>query len=550
MKHISSKHTNSLLPTSVFSRISDFLDNLDDMYVYISIALLGLVVYARTLFFDFTYFDDNVLVLTNLSFLQDPRNILTAFTVEVFHILHSSAAYYRPLLTISFFPDAILSGATPGMYHFTNIAIHLIASCLVYVLLRTLGYAKQIAFVFSCLFVVHPVLTQAVAWIPGRNDSLLAVWVLSSWVTAIRYMSSKQLRYLVLSSFTFAGALFTKETAILLPILVLLYVAIKRLGDRKVITHLVVGYITCGTLWAILRHFALKNPIPMTTGDMVRSVINNSPASIQLLGKVFFPFNLSVLPIIQDTTFVWGILATFLLLSLLIWRIVGSDYRSYIHMIMMLFGAFWFLAFLFPSFIRPNPTIVADFIEHRLYLPIIGIFIFLIESEIGVRWKRQKSGWFLSVGMGVIAVFSVLTLLHTGNFSDRLTFWKNAATTSPHSPLAQRNLGAMYFLEKDYDLAEKYFQKSLALNKNEQMAHNNLGLIYMGRSQWKKAETEFKKELAVNPFYDNAHFNLGLLYYKLGYADEAVKLWKRTLEINPEFTDATQALKAVSVITK
>ncbi len=550
MKHTTSDYKGAPLATSFASRVSDFLDNLDDMYVYIGIALLGLVVYARTLFFDFTYFDDNVLVLTNLAFLQDPRNIFTAFTVEVFHILHSSAAYYRPLLTISFVPDAILSGATPGMYHLTNIIIHLVASSLVYVFLRTLGYTKQIAIVFSCIFVVHPVLTQAVAWIPGRNDSLLAVWVLSSFVTAVQYMRAKRLRYLALSTLAFACALFTKETALILPILVLTYFVAKRLWDRNRALHLLMGFAAGGTLWGVLRHLALKNPLPMTTIDMVQSVIHNSPASIQLLGKVFFPFNLSVLPIIQDTTFVWGILATFLLLGLLVWRFVRPDRRSYAHMTMMLFGALWFLAFLFPSFIRPNPTIVADFIEHRLYLPIIGIFILLIESEIGVRWKAQKSGWFAIVGIVIVIFFGTLTFVHSANFADRLTFWKNAAEMSPHSPLSQRNLGAMYYLEKDYDRAKRYYERSLELNVNEQMAHGNLGLIYMGRGEWKKAEEELKKELAVNPYYDNAHFSLGLLYYRLGRTDEAVRLWKRTLEINPDYTDATHALEVVSQNTK
>jgi hypothetical protein len=306
------------------------------------------------------------------------------------------------------------------------------------------------------------------------------------------------------------------------------------------------GFVASGVVWAVLRHFALKNPIPMTTQDMIQSVVNNTPASIQLLGKAFFPFNLSVLPIIQDTTFIWGAISLTIVIGLLIAEFVLFNKSRNKNLMMMLFGLIWFVVFLFPSFIRPNPTIVADFIEHRLYLPIIGLIIFLIESNIGLILKRLPQDILYGAGVIIVVLFSTLTLIHGSNFANRLIFWKNAAETSPHSPLAQRNLGAMYFLDNEYDFAEKYFKKSLALNKDEQMAHNNLGLIYMNHGKFAEAEKEYKQELDVNPSYDNAHFNLGLLYYKMGRSQEAVKLWKKTLEINPDYADAKQALNTMS----
>lgn len=508
------------------------------------ISMLGFVVYARSLFFDFTYFDDNVLILDNLPFLQDVRNIGTAFTMEVFHILHGSAAYYRPLLTISFMPDALIGGSAPFLYHFTNIGIHLIASCLVYKLLRTLAYAKEVALFASLLFVVHPVLTQAVAWIPGRNDSLMTIFVLAAFITCIHYAQSKKALSYRLSLLFFTCALFTKETALVIPVIFLFYLIAHGSVNKSVITKLGSGFITIGVLWAILRHFALKNPIPMTMQDMIQSIFNNAPASIQLLGKVFFPFNLSVLPIIRDTTFVWGTIASITILVIVLAEFVLYTKSRKKNIMMMLFGVVWFVAFLFPSFIRPNPTVVADFIEHRLYLPIIGILIFLIESRISILLSKIPKEIVYGTGILLILLFSITTLIHGNNFSDKLTFWQNAAKNSPHSPLAQRNLGAMYFLENEFELAEEYFKKSLTLNANEQMAHNNLGLIYMNRGQLKEAEDEYKIELRINPYYDNAHFNLGLLYYKMGNIKDAVALWKRTLEINPDYVDAQRAIDA------
>ncbi len=535
-------------------RILEWLRTIDDIYVYVIISMSVALVYVRTVFFDFTYFDDHVLVLDNLRFLQDPGNLARTFTQEVFHILHASAAYYRPLLTISFMGDAILSGRMPGMYHLTNILIHVAASCALYLLLRTLNYRKDLSLSATLLVAVHPVLTQAVAWIPGRNDSLMAVFTYLTIACAYHFAVTRSWRAYGLSVFLFACALFTKETALVIPVVLSAILIIRDLRRRVIFISLGIGYVLVCLVWAVLRHHALQNPIPMTTLGMIQSIIANSPAAIQLLGKVVFPVNLTVLPIIQDTSFVWGTLSAILVIGMLIWAYLTYGRGERQKLLMMGVGLLWFTAFLLPSFIRPNPQIVADFIEHRLYVPLAGLVIFALESPIGHLWSHVQriavKGAVLATVMVTIALFGVVTVWHSGAFADRLTFWQVATRGSPHSPLAQRNLGAMYFLEGNFDRAETYFERSLELNPNEQMAHNNLGLIYMSRGQYDRAHEMFTRELKVNPEYDNTHYGLGLLYYKLGRTDEALKYWRKTLSINPDYADATRAIETVQSVTR
>lgn len=514
---------------------------LTDSHVFMLMATIGLTLYFRALFFGFTYLDDNVLILDNLSFLQNIGNVGRAFTQEVFHILHSSASYYRPILTLSFMLDAVFSGASPFLYHLSNIIYHIIASWLVFKLFKRLKYSADLSLFFSLLFLVHPVLTQAVAWIPGRNDSLLAIFTLACFVFYLQYLESSLAKQALWGAGFFALALFTKETALVIPIVWLVYVfLVKTFWSLRVLGVLGLGWVLIGVIWFGLRRIALGGtPLPMTFDSTFSSVFFNLPALVQLLGKVFFPFNLSVLPIVQDTTFWWGVVAVLFLGAVGVVRGVRESWRWTI------FGLVWFLAFLLPSFVRPSPNIVADFIEHRLYVPIIGLFFVLAESRVlrGFTWSRPvcKLG-----SLGVLVVLGVITFVHQGNFADRLAFWLNAATNSPHSPLAQRNLGAMYYLDGRLDKAEDYYRRSLALNPAEQMVHNNLGLIYAARGQVALAEAEYKAELNINPNYDNAHFNLGLLYYRLGRIEEAKKLWQETLKINPDYTDATKALQAIS----
>jgi len=161
------------------------------------------------------------------------------------------------------------------------------------------------------------------------------------------------------------------------------------------------GWGFVGLLWFLLRHVALKEPAALTAPDAMWSVVKNLPAVIQFIGKIFFPFNLSVLPIMQDTTFVWGGLAVIGL------GVIGVSWVRRESWGRILFGLVWFLAFLLPSFIRPNPALAADFIEHRVYVPLIGLFIILAETSLlrNFDWRKPV---YLYGSLGVLGVFGVI----------------------------------------------------------------------------------------------------------------------------------------------
>lgn len=343
------------------------------------------------------------------------------------------------------------------------------------------------------------------------------------------------------SAVFFVLALFTKETALVLPVLCLLYMKAHGRTEKNTLMPLGAGWVFAFLLWLPLRHMALQNPISLSALETGFSVIKNMPATIQLLGKALLPFNVSVLPILQDTTFVFGFLSVAIIAALFAPHVIHRRARGN-ELFMAQFGLAWFALFLWPSFIRTDLANPADFIEHRLYVPIIGLLISAAESQIIRYIENRYRNWFLFSGVLMISLFFGINFAHQDNFADKMAFWRNAARNSPHSSLAQKNLGAMYYLEKNYSLAEEYSKKALAINPYETMAHNNLGLIYASYGQFERAHEEYLKELSFNYSYDSAHYNLGLLYYQMGYTDDAKKHWEKTLEINPGYADAAQML--------
>lgn len=493
------------------------------------IILAGFLLYAHTLRFGFNYLDDNFLILDHQYFLRNAGNILEAFRHDVFFSPHGTGAYYRPMMTLSLMLDARFGGTAPFVYRLTNLLLHLLASVLVFRLLIKMKYPDIPAFYFSLFFALHPVLTQAVCWIPGRNDSLLAVFSLAACISALSFWETTKLRHAFSHALFFALAMFTKESSAALVPLCLLY---RRLVEKKPVfpggSFLAAGWLLAAGAWFLLRSLAIPHPIPVTVLNVIKSVFINLPAAVSGIGHILLPFDLFVLAVRSDMRMAGGLaVIAALVLALVLSKQKRPDRIA--------FGSAWFLFFLLPAFISPDPAVPSNFIAHRIYLPFFGVILVFLEIDWIKNFKKTGTAVF---GAVVLAVFSAVTFAHSLNFRDSLSFWHSAAVSSPHSALAHRNFGAMLYLTGRLDEAEPEFKRALNINALEPMAHNNLGLIYASKKMFPEAEEEYRKELMINPNYDGAHFNLGLLYHRMGKIGEAENCWLKTIDINPDYADA------------
>ncbi len=500
---------------------------------YFLLFVLGFLLYGQTLFFDFTYFDDQVLVIENAPILSNVKNIGAVFTNDAF--FSSAKYYYRPLLNLSLMLDMQVGGILPFIYHLTNILIHILVAFLIFRLFVSLKYQRALAWFLAAIFMVHPVLTQAVAWIPGRNDSLLALFVLAAFNLFLEFKEKPKPLYYIGYLICFLLALFSKETAALLPVLIIIYFSfVERTKISKTDKWLLVfGSLAAGAIWYLFRLSALEAD-PLSFNIIVNSLVRNLSALLVSLGKVFLPFNLAVLPILEDAKIIYGLIV----LPLFLLAIYFSKNKSWAR---ISFGFAWFILFILPSLVRLNLVDTPDFLEHRLYLPVIGLFIIIAEID----WIKKldfKKKIVKLLAVGILIFFFALSWRHIQVFKNRLSFWRSAVETSPHSAMANRNLGAMYYLDNNLAEAEKSYRRALLINDKEAMAHNNLGLIYFDQGNYGLAEREYKKELSLYPRYDKALFNLGNLYYHEQRLTEAQKLWEEALQANPRNYEAYSGL--------
>lgn len=484
------------------------------------ISLLAIILYIPTLRFELTYLDDNVWILDYHWYLKNIANWSNFFTQQDL----ITGFFYRPILNLTFMFNAVISGQNLAGYRIFNLALHVVNIVLVYFLLNRFSFDKAKTYFLTLAFAVHPALVSSVVWIPGRTDSLLGTFIFLSFINFLSYLEKRSWVNLLGHLIFLFLALLTKETAAALFLLAAIYIRLEK-GWKGFDRHLLTGWVVVGLFWLALRLHALEHAIAMNKKFVLTSLFQNMPGFISYFGKVFFPVNLSVVPNLRDLSLWPGFI---ILLAISDWVFLSKNRKNSF----VIFGCLWFVLFIFPS-------LIYSFIlhEYRLYVPMVGLLILLTQ----LKWPKDKYiSW--TAGCAVTMLFLMFSYFHTQHFKDRMTYWKNAVKTSPHLPLAHRNLGAMYHLENKLDLAKPCYEEALRLNPVEYMAHNNLGLIALSQGDLKKAEEEFLSEVRVNPVYDNVYYNLGVLYARQGRHREAERAWQKTIELNPKYIGAYDPL--------
>ena len=510
----------------------------------ILISLFIFFMYARTVSYEYIGLDDTTLIETNYKFIKNFSNILTAFTKHVMYSgtnLDNEKDYYRPMLTLSFMIDAHIAGnAKPRWYHFANILYHLTACLLLFVLLSKLKVNPITTFLLTLLFSIHPVVDQAVAWIPGRNDTLLAIFVLSSFIFLLKYIQTKEFKDLVWHVVFFGCALFTKENGIMLSILCLGYLGlIAKDAFKSTWLKLSLGYLLFSIPWFFLRKIAIEGS---TTDNSLHAVIsnflNNVPFILQYIGKVILPFNLSVMCMMEDVNYIQVIIALLIIAAAIFFS--KNKRWSFI-----LFGLGWFIIFLAPSF----SARLVEGLEHRLYVPIIGFIIITAETD----WMKNLSTSNKKIWIAPVIYIAALLWITNSRldiFRNRFNFNISAMQTSQYSVVPCVNLAGDYDIVGKLDKSIEMYKTALkrdsvygVIHPTNRVSyytilHDNLGVIYTSKQMYKEAEQEFALAVKQDDVY--AIYHMANVYFKTDRIEQAVPLWKKVIAKQPkqpEFKD-------------
>ncbi len=190
--------------------------------------LMGVLLYANTFTHDFA--QDDAIVITDNMFTQQGISgipgILTKDTFFGFFKDENKAnlvagGRYRPLTLVLFALEYELFGENPTVNHIVNALLYGLTGVFLYLLLLQFFPKKKdetksfwIALAGSLLFIAHPIHTEAVANIKGRDEIMTLLLSLMALFYAFRAYRTKRLGLSVLAGVLFFLALLAKENAI------------------------------------------------------------------------------------------------------------------------------------------------------------------------------------------------------------------------------------------------------------------------------------------------------------------------------------------------
>jgi tetratricopeptide (TPR) repeat protein len=303
----------------------------------------------------------------------------------------------------------------------------------------------------------------------------------------------------------------------------LAYVSFVRKTDLKAhdFIKLAVLYTVAIVFWIILRNMVPRSfETQSAISDYILEIIRNFPAILLYIGKVFFPFDLSIYPNLNDHSLIPGIIGI-VVLSLLV-VLLKVEWK------MVLWGLTWFFVFLLPSLIGNI------FHEHRAYCALIGLL--LVFSQIQHVLKMNFENKFLSVAVILsIITLSTISFVYADDYKNRSTYSLLAYLKDPSVDDSYSALAGTFIDAGNDETAMKIVDQGIARNNNMKMVHRMRGDILARQRKFQEAETEYKKSLLIEPLHPYTYIFYGALCLQQGNEDKALQLWRESVSTNPDF---------------
>ncbi len=102
----------------------------------------------------------------------------------------------------------------------------------------------------------------------------------------------------------------------------------------------------------------------------------------------------------------------------------------------------------------------------------------------------------------------------------------------------------------DLNIIEKFLEKAVELDTNNEIAWNNLGTYYTFIDDFEKAKFCYETSIKLKNYHITLWYSLSSIYVKKGLYKESIKCLKKVVPIDPNYTPAKEALDILKNNTK
>ncbi|MDR3764212.1 MAG: glycosyltransferase family 39 protein [Acidobacteriota bacterium] len=566
-----------------------FSQALDPRWLCALSVLLAALVYLRTAGFPFVY-DDHGQILANAR-IQSWHYLPKYFTQHLWSQMGEDLPnnYYRPLFLVWFLLNFKLFGTAPAGWHVTSVLVHALVTLVVYLFAARTLKDRLAAGVAALIFAVHPIHAEAVAWVSGVDEPLFALFALLTVYGYLRWREDGQQGWLACSLGAYALSLLSKETAIVIPAMVLFYewrgTRGQRFAPRARRTLLTVApYLGLAAVYMVVRTLALRGVAPNVGNHAtVGSVLLTLPETIWFyLVKLVWPSSLSVFYslyfVTQPGVFnFWLPLLGILAVGTGLWWLARQEEG-------VAEAIAWMTIPMVPPLLALTRFDVRDLVHDRyLYLPLFGFAMIVAALVRKLKIGERKAGNIpvaqVVLVLGVTIALSAATVAQAQYWQSDQAIYERGVEIAPNNPLALDQLGRLMSVEHDYDHAREYFGRALRFDPDDyrvlmsygvmldyQHEYDNaipvlrhatevhpkagmpyffLGIAQLGAAQYPQAEFSFRKSIELVPGKARQHFALGQALEGEGRLSEARGEYMEELKVDPTSESAAAQLRSV-----
>ncbi len=491
---------------------------------------------------------DDISILKDNPFLDHgsiARYFSTGFWDNVINQGGEGTAMYRPLVLVYFWLFHKLWGAQPFGYHVVLTLLHLANSCLVYAAARKVFSASTTAaLIGAAVFALHPTRVESVAWISGIPDPLATFFLLGALLFHHVYSESpKTVWYLALAASSFQLALWSKEVAVVFP---LVAASLDWILRRKINWTSTILYLVLLAGYFVMRSFALTE-----TGQLANIHLTNISRALDLAsgyGRLLIfpaqvPFYLQ--PPQHPVSSIAGWCAITLMVSaiLISWRLLDTGGRR-----LLASSIVWTLGFSWTAIMMVF-YLEGYYSARFLYVPVTGLAFLiavlydrLIALRTGLKVPLQI---FCAV---VVAAFGFVTLKEIPQWHDEITVYQRMTASAPEGTVGFMNLGYTLIDTGNYAKAEENFQIALRnarIPRVKAEALVALGTVAGMINNVPLSERYLNEAVQIDPNNSLAWTGLGNVAWLRGQLQDAIPLYEKALALRPQNFEAAMNLASV-----
>lgn len=504
-----------------------------------------LLFYSNALGEEFVYDDIQQII-------QNPRirswdNLWRGFTTHVweFRALIGTDVppppYYRPLFTAYLTAGYQSFGLWAQGWHLASILVHTGVSVSLFYLLRRLSRNTALAGIATLLFAIHPAHVESVAWISGVTDPMLALFFIPSLTLYMRYREDGGLRWLILSLVLYAMALLSKEPAIVLPGLILVWEFVRRNESlrafsfsmfRRLLPFACVTAAYMAARIAALGVLAWPKPEAALYPKWVYVAMIPRVFMEYLLHQVY-PVKLSLMYDVPYAKHIYGlgVIVPFALLML-------AAAFIFIKRKKLSTGVWMSLALIILP-VLPVLNLRAmnrEWVVQDRYFYLSSIGLCYLAALFTLWAARRRPRLTAALYMTLLVGLGVSTVAQNRIWMDSRLLWSRAVERAPHAYNSNFNLAMAYADHSEPEKARDFFVKTLELTKDPlalAQIYNNLTIMHMKLEESEYAMKAVMKAIEYDPKLMEAYNNLGMIYREQRDYANASAQFRKALELVP-----------------